>query len=99
VIELAQMIQDLRAELHEALAAGLGQELRFELGPIELDMAVMVSREASGGGKVRFWVVEADGAAKLAHASTQRIKLKLEPKLASTGRRPEVFGDRGDRER
>jgi hypothetical protein len=99
VIELAQVIRELRSELDEAIADGVGRQLRFEVGPIELEMTVAISREASAGGKVKFWVVEAGGQGKLGDVITQRIKLTLEPKLSSTGRRPEVFGQAGEHER
>ncbi|MCX5440913.1 hypothetical protein OHB53_11580 [Streptomyces sp. NBC_00056] len=92
VIELSTVIQELRTELNTAIAGGAGEELRFELGPIELEVSVAITKEGGGGAKVRFWVVDADAHGKVAGATTQRIKLQLEPKLAATGSRPEVSG-------
>ena len=60
---------------------------------------VAVTREASAGGKIRFWVAEADGAGKHTDATTQRLKLSLLPKLESTGRSPYIAGQAGERER
>jgi hypothetical protein len=93
VIELASVIKDLRAELQAAIDAGKDEALRFELGPIELEVTVAVERTAGGGGKVRFWVVELGADRKKDAANTQRIKLSLTPKLAGTRRTPQIAGD------
>ena len=58
MIELAEVIRGLREELQRAIAAGEGEALRFELGPIELEVSVAVQASAQAGAKVRFWVVE-----------------------------------------
>lgn len=92
VIELAKVIEELRGELDAAVLAGAGKALRFDLGPIELEVAVAITREAGAGAKVRFWVVDGGAEGKVSGSSTQRIKLTLEPKVAATGRRPEVSG-------
>lgn len=71
--ELAEVICQLRAELERARAAATDEVLRFELGPIDLE--VTVALEATGGAeaKVRFWVVEIGGEAGATSSSTQRI--------------------------
>lgn len=79
-IELASLIRQLRAELAQALATGEGERLRFELGPVELNVTVTVGREASPGARIRFWVVEAGTDAKISREAVQEIKLKLTPK-------------------
>jgi len=81
MIELADVISDLRAELDRARLAAEGSELRFGLGPVELEVTVGLDREGTAGGKVRFWVVELGGEGKLASTSTQRIKLTLTPSM------------------
>jgi hypothetical protein len=92
VIELASVIRDLRDELERAIAAGEGEQLRFELGPIELEATVAVDRSDGASGKVRFWVAEAGADRKKDSAATQRIKLTLAPKLAGARRPPHVAG-------
>ncbi|GAB2620547.1 hypothetical protein GCM10027168_60760 [Streptomyces capparidis] len=92
MIELSKVIEELRNELETAVAAGAGRALRFELGPIEVEVEVAITKEKGGGAKVRFWVVDAEAQGKLSDAATQRIRLTLEPKVAATGRRPEVSG-------
>ncbi len=83
MIELADVVSDLRTELERARYAGTGEELQFELGPIELEVSVGLTKEGSGGAKVRFWVAEMGADIKAASTSTQRIKLTLHPTLAA----------------
>jgi hypothetical protein len=85
VIELADVIRQLREELDAARASGSDSELQFELGPIDLEVTVGLEKEGGGGAKVRFWVIELGGDAKVAGSSTQRIKLTLNPSLRTPG--------------
>jgi Trypsin-co-occurring domain 2 len=95
MIELAEVIGDLRSELDRARVGGAGEELRFELGPVELEVTVGLTREGGGGAKVRFWVVELGGDARVGAANTQRIKLTLQPTLPAAavpeGRRTSAY--------
>jgi Trypsin-co-occurring domain 2 len=99
LIELASLIKDLREELQAAIEAGADERLRFELGPIELEVAVSAERTDGVEGKVRFWVVSLGGDHKKDSASTQRIKLSLTPKLAGTHRPTLISGSGEDGER
>ncbi|MEW1658732.1 trypco2 family protein [Streptomyces sp. NPDC093707] len=92
MIELASVIRDLRAELAQAISEAEGEALRFELGPIELEVAVELERGGNAGAKVRFWVVESGAEGKVSSQSTQRIKLSLQPTLAGSGEPPFVHG-------
>jgi hypothetical protein len=49
MIELAEVIGELRRELQEVLNAGEGEQLRFELGPAELEATVAVEKSGGGG--------------------------------------------------
>lgn len=92
-VELAELIGQLRAELVSAMRAGKDEELRFEVGPVELELTVVVQREASAGAKVKFWVIEAGADAKASGGTTQRIKLTLDPRRAGEpDRRPSISG-------
>jgi hypothetical protein len=99
MIELAEVIGELRRELQQAMNAGEGEPLRFELGPVELEATVAVEKGGGGGAKVRFWVIELGGDAKVGQTSTQRIKLALQPQLAATGKPPWIAGEATDQER
>jgi hypothetical protein len=90
VIELSEMISELRRELDQAIDAGADERLRFELGPVEVEVTVGVDSKGTAGAKVRFWVVELGGDAELARSSLQRIKLTLQPRLTGTRGRPEI---------
>ncbi len=65
VVELVDLIRELRRELYETALAGVDEPLRLELGPVELEVTVGVERQGSADARLRFWVVEArrDGTA------------------------------------
>ncbi|GAA1196443.1 trypco2 family protein [Pseudonocardia alaniniphila] len=92
-LALAEVVANLRAELAEAMRAGKDEELRFELGPVELELTVGIDKEATPGAKVKFWVLELGAETKLGSTSTQRIKLVLDPRHATEpDRRPMISG-------
>lgn len=91
-VELAQMISHLRQELSVAMREGEGEELRFELGPVELELTVAMSKEAGPNAKVRFWVVELGADAKVASQATQRITLTLDPRRRGVAGTPLISG-------
>jgi hypothetical protein len=51
---------------------------------VELEATVAVEKSGGGGTKVRFWVLELGADAKASMASTQRIKLALQPRLSES---------------
>ncbi len=81
-IDLGEAIRSLRAELSSAMAQGEGQDLRFRVGPVELEFDVQVSREAGAEGGVKFWVVSAGAKATTGTATTHRVKIALQPQTA-----------------
>ena len=91
-VELAQVISQLRQELSAAMRDGEGEELRFELGPVELELAVAVSKDAGPNAKVRFWVVELGADAKVASQATQWITLTLDPHHRGVADKPLISG-------
>jgi hypothetical protein len=86
------MISELRRELNQAIEAGRGESLRFELGPVEVEVTVGLDSKGTAGAKVRFWVVELGGDAEVTRSSLQRLKLTLQPRLAGSKALPEVSG-------
>jgi Trypsin-co-occurring domain 2 len=92
-VELAEMISQLRAELTTAMREGADSELRFEVGPVELELTVVVEKEATPGAKVRFWVVELGADARAASSTTQHIRLTLDPRQPGRpGQRAQIAG-------
>jgi hypothetical protein len=79
LIELADVIRQLRQELDRARLAADGEDLRFELGPIELEVTVELQAVGGAEGKIRFWVVELGADGRATSTSAQRIKLTLNP--------------------
>ncbi|TDB98530.1 trypco2 family protein [Actinomadura sp. 7K534] len=99
-VDLAEMIGQLRTELTEAMRAGADSELRFEIGTVELELAVQVQKEARPGAKVRFWVVEAGVDTAVSSVSTHTIKLSLDPRhVSAPDRSPLISGAEVDGER
>lgn len=86
-IELAEVVRNLREQLHLAMEAGTGQDLRFEVEDLELELQVAVTKstggELGGGSKVKFWVFEAAASGKaevsIGSERVQRLKLRLRP--------------------
>ncbi|MGW0087086.1 trypco2 family protein [Streptomyces sp. NPDC003393] len=79
---LAETIEALRAELTAAMARGDGHPLRFELGPVDIELALAITREGSGNGGLRFGVVSFGAAGKAAAETTHRLSLTLNPVTA-----------------
>lgn len=76
-IPLASAIEALRGELAEAIRSGEGEELRFALGTVELELQVTVEKQVEGSAGIKFWLVSAGGGGKAGTASAQKIKLSL----------------------
>ncbi|WP_285313212.1 trypco2 family protein [Pseudarthrobacter sp. fls2-241-R2A-168] len=85
MIDLVDVIRDLRTQIGQAQLASAGEDLQFEVGPIELEMSVAVTAEVSGQAKVRFYVLEMGAGGKESEVSTQRIKMTLTPRGTKTG--------------
>ncbi|MER5644744.1 trypco2 family protein [Streptosporangium sp. NPDC002524] len=99
VIELTTVVKALRSQLTKAVDEAPHEEIRFELGPIELEFSVVVTQEDNVGGKIHFWILGVDGSSKETASSTQRIKLTLQPKSANSTATPWISGPSGEKER
>jgi hypothetical protein len=75
------MIQRLRAEIGRAMEEGRDEALRFELGTIEVELELAVTREADTNVGVKFWVLDAGASGKLGSERTQKLKLSLTPRF------------------
>jgi Trypsin-co-occurring domain 2 len=78
-IPLADAIRALRRELVEAVRQGKDEELRFRLGPIELELQLEISREAGGEAGISFWIVSIGAKGSRTSATTHTVKLTLAP--------------------
>ena len=82
---LADTIAAVRRELSSAQTAGQGQPVQFRTGPVELEFDVAVTRTRGGQGGVQIWVLTLGGKLEREHATTQRIKVTLQPVNPETG--------------
>jgi hypothetical protein len=87
---LADTIAAVRRELSLAQAAGQGQPVRFRTGLVELEFEVAVTRTGGGQAGVQLWVLTLGGKGELGHATTQRIKVTLQPVDPETGEDAQV---------
>lgn len=81
-LELAEVLQALRENLIEAQNLGSGQNIKFNVTNVEVELETVVGKEqvAGGGAKAKFFVVDinAEANAKYTNASKQKIKLTLQ---------------------
>jgi hypothetical protein len=75
IVDLADAIEALRAELTEAIDRGRSQGMQFRVEPIELTLQAVVTKDANG--KIG-WGALGVGAS-YESASTQTLKLQLQP--------------------
>ncbi|MFI5592489.1 trypco2 family protein [Amycolatopsis sp. NPDC051758] len=79
-VALSTAIELLRAELTEALDAGVDQRVKFIPESIELELELAVKATRKADGKVSLWKVVSFGGAKEFEASARhRLKLVLKP--------------------
>ncbi|MBH1934335.1 hypothetical protein I5Q34_08520 [Streptomyces sp. AV19] len=84
-MELAQAVQVLRDELMSAAAQGAGSDVSFQVGPIQLEFAVELRKDARARGGFKAFVVSAETDGTVSRTRTHRISLTLEPRQAATG--------------
>ena len=87
---LADTIAAVRRELSSAQTAGRGQPIQFRTGPVELEFDVAVTRTRGGEGGVQIWVLTLGGKLGREHATTQRIKVTLQPVNPDTGQDAQI---------
>jgi hypothetical protein len=83
MLPLRDVVRALRAELLEASATSKYENLRFEVGPIEVEFTVFAKQEGGPEGKITFSILglgaELGANAKFGRETTQRVKLTLTP--------------------
>lgn len=78
-ITLAKMIAAVREELKQAEIDGRGQDLRFEVQEVELELVVTAEHETTAGGGVKVWVIEAGADATVKKGQSHTVKVRLKP--------------------
>lgn len=82
---LAETIAALRAELAQAVEAASDADIRFQVGQVQLEFHVGVTRQGGGSAGVRFWVVELGGDASYAREEVQTVTVTLESAVDRAG--------------
>jgi Trypsin-co-occurring domain 2 len=95
---LADTIAAVRRELNAAQAEGQEESVGFRTGLVEPEFEVAVTRTGGGQAGVLLWVLKLGGKGELAHASTQRIKVTLQPVNPETGQNAQIADARSGSE-
>lgn len=78
-LELSEVIQALRENLTEAQTQGSGQNIRFNVNSVDIELQTVVEKETTAGAKVRFLVIaDAEANAKYKNSTTHKIKISLQ---------------------
>lgn len=90
-ITVADLIYQLRGDLARAAWQGEGKDPKFVVGPVELELAVVVDSSRSRGGKASLWVVDVSAQGARSAQTTHRIKLTLQP-VGPDGKPSQISG-------
>lgn len=85
LVTLSEAIGELRRELSAAVAKAQGEDIRFEVGEVSIELTVAVERELAGAGGVKFWVVNAETSASSTRSTTLALTVPLTPRSSSGG--------------
>jgi hypothetical protein len=91
-IGLRQTIAAVRSELVGAMADGADSALRFDVGPVQLDLAVDVTNEVGGEAGVRVWVLSLSGGGRTEVRNSHRVMVTLNPVDAGSGTGARIAG-------
>ncbi|WP_132118002.1 trypco2 family protein [Actinocrispum wychmicini] len=95
-IGLVEAIEQVRAELVDAVAAGRGADIQFPVGQVTLQFQVGLTRSDDTDGKLKLWILELGSAEKYAEQSVQTISVVLEPPVDAQGRPITVSAESAD---
>jgi len=84
-VGLSEAVRAIRDELISAQAQAPRKGVSFELGPIEMEFAVTLSRGADGKAGLQIGVVTLGVGGSVSAESVHRVKFVLNPKDAETG--------------
>jgi hypothetical protein len=79
-IELADAVAVVREELLDAAQRGVGQDVAFAVGPIEMEFAVELRADAKARAGFKAWVISGDVEVVAARGRTHRVTVTLTPK-------------------
>lgn len=83
--EVSEVVRQLRVQLNQAMADGQDDDIKFELGPIELEFEVAVGRERGADGGLKVGVLSLGAKGSRSSGSKNRMKLTLTPQDGQGG--------------
>jgi hypothetical protein len=84
-VGLAEAVEQVRAELEEAIKRGADSAVAFEAGPVEIEFDVAFTASGGGDASFRVWVVNVAARGDVARTSSNRLKIVLQPVDRATG--------------
>ncbi len=78
--DLAEAVEAVRSELMRTKELGAGSPMAFEVGPVEMQFTVVLTREGKTNAGVKVWVLEAGASGTLTGQRTHQVKITLHPK-------------------
>jgi hypothetical protein len=91
-IGLTEAIRQLRREIVTAMSSAESEAVRFELGAVEVELALTMRRTFAGNAGVTFAVASVGANGERGSESTHRVMLTLKPLVAATERSPHIAG-------
>jgi hypothetical protein len=76
---LADAIDAVRRELQDAQKRGVGQEVQFSVGQVELELQVEIGTSVRGEAGIQVWVVSAHGGGERSSTTSQTVRVQLNP--------------------
>src|SRR5262249_40284405 len=89
-IGLPEAIEAVRGELRASTEQAAWEDIQFPVSSVELQFQVGVTRERSGTGKLKVWIIELGGGAGHKRQDVQAVIVKLDGPGAATGSRIKV---------
>ncbi len=80
-VELGRAVEALGKQLYELTKTVDGEDLRFEVESVEVELKVGVTKGGVGGVTAKFWVLEVEGKGTYEAERTQTVTLTLKPRL------------------
>jgi hypothetical protein len=91
-LDLAEVLGKVRAEIARAERAASGENVRFAVSSVRVELTVAIEKSVTGKGGIKFWVVEAGTEAARKNTTTHLLAFDLQPTSVATGHRPHVSG-------
>lgn len=80
---LAEAIEAIRGELRQAQEAGRGQDVRFSVGSVEIELAVEVVKSGGGEASVKVLnLLSIGGKGGVSRSAVNRVTVVLDPVTA-----------------